>query len=78
MQTVLTELRFFVSDGNDDFDESIKVSEIWAKINELLEKEKSQILEAFKNGVDCGIKNECSDFCKDLHAQNYFLLFTKY
>ena len=53
-QTVLQELRFFVSDGLDNFDESIKVSEIWSKINELLEKEKSQIKDAYLQGDEDG------------------------
>ena len=53
-QTVLQELRWFVSDGLDNFDESIKVSEIWTKINELLDKEKQQIKDAYMQGDEDG------------------------
>ena len=53
-QTVLQELRWFVSDGLNNFDESIKVSEIWDKINELLEKEKQQIKDAYLQGNEDG------------------------
>jgi hypothetical protein len=53
-QTVLQELRFFVSDGLNDYDESIKVSEIWDKINQLLEKEKQQIKDAYSQGDEDG------------------------
>jgi hypothetical protein len=53
-QTVLQELRFFVSDGLNDYDESIKVSEIWDKINQLLEKEKQQIKDAYLQGDEDG------------------------
>ncbi len=53
-QTVLQELRFFVSDGLDNFDESVKVSEIWEKINELLDKEKQQIKNAYLQGDEDG------------------------
>jgi hypothetical protein len=51
-KTILNELRFFVSDGLDNYDESIKVSEIWDKINELLEKEKQQIEDAYNEGYE--------------------------
>lgn len=54
-QTVLQELKWFLSDGLNNFDESIKVSEIWTKINELLEKEKQQLLIA---------SFYITDFCK--------------
>jgi 2,4-dienoyl-CoA reductase-like NADH-dependent reductase (Old Yellow Enzyme family) len=40
--TAIEELKWFISDGLDNFDESIKVSEIWEKINELSELEKNQ------------------------------------
>mgnify|MGYP001169658819 CR=1 FL=1 len=54
-QTAIQELKWFVSDGLDNFDESLKVSEIWEKINELLEIEKQQqgySEEEVKNIVD--------------------------
>ena len=41
-ETAMQELKWFISDGLDNFDESVKVSEIWTKINELLEMEKQQ------------------------------------
>ena len=41
-QTAMQELKWFVYDGLDNFDESVKVSKIWAKIIELLEIEKQQ------------------------------------
>jgi hypothetical protein len=41
-KTAIQQLKWFVSDGLDSFDEGIKVSEIWEKINELLELEKNQ------------------------------------
>jgi hypothetical protein len=53
-QTVLQELKWFVSDGLDNFDESIKVSEIWSKINELLDKEKQLIKDAYLQGDEDG------------------------
>ena len=53
-QTVLQELRWFVSDGLNNFDESIKVSEIWSEINKLLEKEKQQIKDAYLQGDEDG------------------------
>jgi hypothetical protein len=50
MKTAMQEIRWFVSDGLDGFDESIKVSEIWEKINELLEFEKQNIIDAYIAG----------------------------
>lgn len=41
-ETAIQQLKWFISDGLDSFDESIKVSEIWEKVNELLELEKNQ------------------------------------
>ena len=46
MKTAMQELKWFISDGLNNFDESIKVSEIWDKLEELLEKEKQQIMDA--------------------------------
>ena len=77
-QTALQELRFFVSDGLDDFDESIKVSEIWLKINQLLEKEKQQIKEAYIQGDEDGFHSieSQSDYeiegRSDYVAEKYF------
>lgn len=53
-QTVLQELRWFVSDGLNNFDASIKVSEICSEINKLLEKEKQQIKDAYLQGDEDG------------------------
>ena len=67
-QTVLQELKWFVSDGLNNFDESIKVSEIWTKINELLGQEKQQIKEAYNQGYRDGeiqeynSENDVSEF----------------
>ena len=48
--TTLQELRLFISNGLDTFDEGVKVSEIWVKINELIEEERIQIERAFLEG----------------------------
>jgi hypothetical protein len=56
-QTAMQKLKWFVSDGLDCFDESIKVSEIWEKINELLEMEKQQIIDAYRNGKTQQLEN---------------------
>lgn len=48
--TAMQELKWFISDGLDSFDESVKVSEIWEKLNSLLEKEKHQIVAAHFTG----------------------------
>jgi len=50
MKTVIQELKFLISDGLDNIDESVKVSEIWDKIDELIEKEKQQIIDAYDKG----------------------------
>jgi hypothetical protein len=47
METAMQELKWFVSDGLDNYDEGIRVSQIWNKINELMEKEKQQIAQAW-------------------------------
>lgn len=52
MKTAMQELKLFISDGLNNYDESVKVSEIWGKINELLEKEKQQIIESAKHGAN--------------------------
>jgi DNA-directed RNA polymerase delta subunit len=60
MKTAMQELRWLVSDGLDSYDEGISVSQIWAKINDLLEKEKQQIKDAFKQGYsDCNTDQDC-------------------
>jgi len=41
-QSPLQELKWFMSDGLDNLDESIKVSEIWNKLNELIAKESTK------------------------------------
>lgn len=46
MKTAISELIWFISDDNGEIDESVKVSEIWEKCKELLEKEKQQIVDA--------------------------------
>jgi len=40
---VLEDLRWYVSDGLDDYDEGIRVSAIWEKINRLIEIEKEKL-----------------------------------
>jgi hypothetical protein len=62
-QTAMQKLKWFVSDGLDCFDESIKVSEIWEKINELLEIEKQQIIDAYNKG--CSEIHLYYEFIKD-------------
>ena len=49
-KTALTELIWFMSDGLNELDESIKASEIWKKANKLLEIEKKQIIDAYNEG----------------------------
>lgn len=64
IKTAMQELRWFVSDGLDNFDESIKVSEIWEKINELLKMEKQQIIDAY---------NENENYmCDGTEAEQYY------
>jgi DNA-binding HxlR family transcriptional regulator len=59
-QTLLQELRFFVSDGLNSYDEGIKVSEIWDKINTMSQQTLLQELRFFVsdglNSYDEGIK----------------------
>jgi hypothetical protein len=50
MKTAMQELKFFISDGLDCFDQSIKVWEIWQELDKLIEKEKQQIIESFDAG----------------------------
>jgi len=66
-QTAMQELRFFVSDGLDDYDESIKVSEIWNKINQLLEKEKQQIVDACNAGLS-GIPRSSEKYYQETYG----------
>lgn len=49
-QTAMQELKWFISDGLNNFDESVKVSEIWDKVEELVEQEKQQIIDSFNQG----------------------------
>ena len=49
-ETAMQKLKWFVSDGLNNFDESVKVSEIWDEIKRLLEVEKREIRDAFDNG----------------------------
>ena len=72
-QTVLQELRFFVSDGLNDFDESIKVSEIWVKINQLLEKEKQQIKDAYIQGDEDGFHSTESQADYEIEGRSDYL-----
>lgn len=69
MQTVLKELKEFINSEDCHIDQ-YAVSIVEAKINELIEKERTQIIEAFENGVNCGVENEFA--FSDLYAQNYY------
>lgn len=74
-QTILQDLKWFISDGLDNYDESIKISEIWIKINKLFEKEKEQIKDAYNQGYRDGeiqeynSENDVSEFDD---AENYY------
>jgi len=52
MKTAMQDLKWFISDGLNDFDESVKVSEIWGKLDELLAKEKQQIIDSANHGAN--------------------------
>ena len=70
-QTAMQELRFFVSNGLNDYDESIKVSEIWNKINQLLEKEKQQIKDAYNSERDLLSRIEDSSAAEEYYQETY-------
>jgi len=70
--TPMQELHWFVSDGLDNYDESIKVSEIWAKIKELLPKEKQVIEEKIDSAIEeiekIAYKNDSGDLMVSMNA----------
>lgn len=69
-QTAMQELKWFISDGLNNFDESVKVSEIWDKVEELVEQEKQQIIDAWENGYEHGA---CVNEDKDkYHGNQYY------
>jgi hypothetical protein len=61
VETAMQKLKWFVSDGLNNFDESVKVSEIWDEINKLLEIEKRQIRDAFDDG-QANWDAKCQDY----------------
>ena len=65
----MQKLRFFVSDGLNDFDESVKVSEIWEKIKELLKEEKEQIIKAVDYGYELDYSDDDNTYTK---GEEYF------
>ena len=65
----MQKLRFFVSDGLNDFDESVKVSEIWEKIKELLKEEKEQIIKAVDYGCELDYSDDDNTYTK---GEEYF------
>ena len=73
MQTVLKELELFIENQDYNFLDKNQLefaNKIQSKIIKLKEIERSQIIEAFENGVNCGVENEYA--FSDLHAQNYY------
>lgn len=58
----MQEIIWFMSDGCGEIDESVKVSEIWEKAKELLEKEKQQIIDARQDGYE-STYNSCESGC---------------
>jgi hypothetical protein len=67
--TALQQLRWFISDGLENYDESIKVSEIWAKINELLPIERQQIEDAYDSAIMKGRQEDGKQYFNETFTQ---------
>ena len=66
----MQDLKWFISDGLDNFDESVKVSEIWEKLDELIKKERQQICDANNRGFKVGRKN-IAETANDYYEETY-------
>ncbi len=67
--TAVSQLRWFISDGLDNYDESIKVSEIWEKINELLPIEHQQIEDAYDSAIMKGRQEDGKQYFIETFTQ---------
>lgn len=70
-QTAMRQLKWFISDGLCKYDESITVSEIWNKLNCLLQIEKEQILDAHIEGQRVFDKHPHTQWTND-QAEHYY------
>ena len=73
MKTALKELEIFIENQIYNYLDSKQLNFanlIQQKVRDLQEIEKNHILEAFDNGINCGVENEFS--LSDVHARNYY------